>query len=105
MLFFFVHRLQRFPDWKRGSPDGNECHVYTAGRIENTHNVLDNVHLHTNDVHIGCVLAKIVATRGHEGIEVDTKAEATATQGTTATQRVMMALDHFGMLILRKPSI
>merc|ERR1719343_480993 len=75
MLFFFVHRLQRFPDWKRGSPDRNECLVYTAGRIENTHNVLDNVHLHTNDVHIGCVLAKIVATRGHEGIEVDTKAE------------------------------
>merc|ERR1719232_315064 len=33
------------------------------------------------------------------------KAAATATQGTTATQRVMMALAHLGKLILRKPSM
>ena len=36
---------------------------------------------------------------------LESKAAATTTQGTTATQRVMMALDHLGKLILRKPSM
>merc|ERR1719327_1822825 len=38
-------------------------------------------------------------------IALESKAAATATQGTTATHRVMMALAHLGKLILRKPSI